>query len=186
MTAANFFALFTRRVFMVALVCAFLTGGFMFQSPSWTAVLTINVNDTTDSNAFSANCISGSGTCTLRSAITAANSNAGSTINIPAGTYTLTLSGSAGERLNAVGDLNPTASMTISGAGPGTNAATATIIQAGTTASNGIDGVFRIQPAANGVGSGLEVTVKNLTVRHGKPLATFGTGNATAGAYSST
>jgi len=72
--------------------------------------------------------------CSLREAIIAANANPGADfIQVPAGTYTLTIPG-AGEDAGATGDLDITDAVTISGAGAST-----TIIDGG-----GLDRVFHI------------------------------------------
>src|SRR5438552_11261520 len=93
--------------------------------------------------------------CSLREAIRAANAAAGAdTISIPAGTYTLTLAGSD-DNAN-LGDLDVTGPLTINGAGQAS-----TIIQAGTTNSNGIDKIFSFNPL--GLGSGFAVSMSNLT-----------------------
>src|SRR6266851_8325054 len=56
------------------------------------------------------------GDCSVREAIIAANSSPGSTVTIPAGTYTLTIAGTGvGENNAAVGDLDILAAMTING-----------------------------------------------------------------------
>jgi hypothetical protein len=88
----------------------------------------------------------------LREAITAANTNAAfggcpagsmgaDTISLAAGTYTLSIAnvGGVNEDNNATGDLDVRESLTIQGAG-----SASTIIQAGTTNSNGIDKVFAL------------------------------------------
>ena len=80
------------------------------------------------------------------------------TINVPAGTYTITLAGA--EDNNARGDFDIKTAATITGAG-----ATATIIQAGTLGypdpgANGIDRVFDVPPA-------VATTFDNLTIRNG-------------------
>jgi CSLREA domain-containing protein len=76
------------------------------------------VNSTTDSvDASPGNsvCATASGTCTLRAAIQESNAMAGSnTVEIPAGTYLLTLPGSGGD---AQGDLNINGSVRLLGAG---------------------------------------------------------------------
>lgn len=88
------------------------------------------------------------GACSLREAILAANSTGGpDTITLPAGTYPLTLSGQ--DDLGAVGDLDLTGQVTLSGAG-----ATTTIITA-----NGLDRVFDI--------FGGQVTLIGVAIRNG-------------------
>ena len=115
--------------------------------------------------------------CTLREAIN--NLNAGAettggdciagdgvndTINVPAGTYTIT--GAAGDDANLSGDFNIAKAVTITGAG-----ATATIIQAGTSGypniANGIDRVFHIA-------SNVPVTFDGVTIQNGNSLFSSG------------
>jgi CSLREA domain-containing protein len=95
----------------------------------------------------------GNGICTLRAAIMKANHFAGGgvTINIPAGTYGLTIVPS-GLDDETTGNLNLTANMTIVGAG-----ATSTIIDA-----NQIDNVFSVE------GGSFTVGISNVTIRNGK------------------
>ncbi len=87
--------------------------------------------------------------CSLREAIIAANANPGSTINIPAGTYTLSL-GSSGEDFSAGGDLDIRTSVTIIGEGQ-------VIIDAG-----GMDRVFDV---LNG-----NLQLSNLTIQSGQAM----------------
>jgi hypothetical protein len=79
--------------------------------------------DRTDDAVAAAACTAAANDCSLRGAVTFANLNPGTTINVPAGTYNLTISG-AGEGFsgnNLVGDLDITASNTsIAGAGAAT------------------------------------------------------------------
>src|SRR5438445_11883528 len=71
-------------------------------------------------------CLTAGGKCTLRAAVQQANALAGAdTIMLPAGTYTLTISGLC-EDGAATGDLDITDDLTITGAGAAT-----TIIDAG-------------------------------------------------------
>ena len=86
--------------------------------------------------------------CSLREAIGAANASPGSTVTIPAGTYTLTRAG-GGEEANATGDLDVTANMTITGAGSAT-----TIIDAGA-----IDNVIDVH--------GVDLTISGVTLQGG-------------------
>lgn len=88
------------------------------------------------------------GACSLREAIIAANSASGpDTIILPAGTYTLTLSGT--DDVGAVGDLDITESVTVLGA-----EATTTIVNA-----NGLDRAFDILSG--------QVTFVGITIRNG-------------------
>jgi len=118
---------------------------------------------------------SGSGVTTLRAAIMEANALPGAdTINLPAGVYTLTIEGT-GEDLAETGDLDIFSDITILGAG-----ANLTIIEAGTTDSNGIDRVFHILNPSGGEGGdfGVEGTIgddsitnvvmQGITIRHGQ------------------
>ncbi len=85
-------------------------------------VASITVDRTDDTFAASA-CTAAANDCSLRGAVAFANLNPGTTINVPAGTYNLTISG-AGEGFNgddSIGDLDITAdNTTIIGAGAGT------------------------------------------------------------------
>jgi CSLREA domain-containing protein len=127
--------------------------------PLLSTAATIDVNTTADE-------LNTDGDCSLREAITAANTNTSvdacngdslaDTINIPAGTYILTISG-VGEDLAATGDLDITDSqLTINGAG-----ATSTIID-----GDGLDRVIHIL-----TGSAQPVVINNITVRNGNLLA---------------
>src|SRR5690242_14672959 len=84
--------------------------------------------DRTDDAAGAAACTAAASDCSLRGAVAFANLNPGTTINVPAGTYSLNIPGGATEGFNgddSIGDLDITASNTaIVGAGSGT-----TIIQ---------------------------------------------------------
>jgi CSLREA domain-containing protein len=127
---------------------------------------TFTVNSTADTAGLQANCVSGTGTCTLRSAIQAANASLAvdDIINLPAGTYTLTIPG-RGEPAAATGDLN------INGLGgaltiTGTAGAAATIIDGGA-----LDGVFQLQ-----AGTGANVTMSGVTVRNGNNNGGLGGG----------
>ncbi|MBF0634171.1 MAG: fibronectin type III domain-containing protein [Nitrospinae bacterium] len=97
--------------------------------------------------------------CSLREAITAANSGAGGeTINIPAGTYTTTIAG-FNEGANATGDFDIAKSVTITGAGTGT-----TTINGG-----GLDRIFHITGAYT-------VTISDVTITGGNSNGNNGSG----------
>ena len=113
---------------------------------------TINVNVTADQFNTGA-----AGECSLREAIQGANDplNVGArTINVPAGTYQLTIAGT--DDTNAAGDLDVTNTMTIAGA----NART-TFLQAGSTTANGIDRVVDVRGTGN-------LSLTGATVRFGR------------------
>lgn len=102
--------------------------------------------DTTSDSALGG-CTPAPGDCSLRAAVLNANLGPGNTINIPAGTYTLTVPG-AGEDAAATGDLDVLQPTAIAGAGAG-----ATTINA-----NGIDRVFDFWVVGSSVLSGVTVT----------------------------
>ena len=114
----------------------------------------ISVTTTNDDNTVNGN-------CTLREAIIAANTNTATdacaagndindTINLPAGTYVLTLTG-AGEDFGATGDLDIRSELTIAGAGAAT-----TIID-----GNDLDRVLHI------TGTNAAVNISNVTIQNG-------------------
>jgi uncharacterized repeat protein (TIGR01451 family)/CSLREA domain-containing protein len=119
------------------------------------AAATFNVDitsDTVDANIGDGTCADAGGDCSLRAAIQEANFGGGPhTINVPAGTYTLSIAG-AGEDLAASGDLDVREEMTIVGA-----SAETTIIDA-----NGIDRVFSVLLDQT-------VTIRDLAVTGGHP-----------------
>jgi CSLREA domain-containing protein len=122
---------------------------------------TISVTTTDDENNVD-------GDCSLREAVRAANLNqavdacpAGSgadTISLPAGNYVLTIAG-ASEDLALTGDLDITASATITGAGPGST----------TIDGNGLDRVFHITGSS-------AVQISNVTIRGGSTSGQAGSG----------
>ncbi len=147
------------RIFVSACLLGLLLGA----RPATVAhAAAITVNSTAD-------VIADDGQCTLREAVTAANTDAASgaapgecaagsgadTISLPAGTYTLALAGQ-NENANATGDLDFVSNITLSGAG-----AAMTIIQAGITTTAGIDRVIHL------VSTLTTASFENLTIRHG-------------------
>lgn len=114
---------------------------------------TLQVDSTTDGLNAGACLNKLTGQCTLREAIQEANSQAGAMIDIPAGTYTLTIPPAGGDD-NTTGDLNVTAAMTLVGTGT-------TIITAGASQTAGIDRVFHI--TGNGT-----VSVSNVVIEFGQ------------------
>lgn len=112
--------------------------------------------DAVDANPGNGVCATVASTCTLRAAIQEANALPGSdTINMPVGTYNLTIAG-AGENASATGDLDITDSVTIMGSGA----------KASQTIINGLasDRVMELDPSVSG---GITVTLFALTVRNG-------------------
>lgn len=119
-----------------------------------------------------------SSSCSLREAITAANTDAAfggctagsgaDVIQLPAATYQLTLANAAGlnEDENATGDLDINTSLTIQGAGAAT-----TFIQAGSDPTNGIDKVLGVNPYCL---DAVNVTIQGVTIRYGRNTQTFG------------
>ena len=131
-----------RRLVVLVIVCGFAAR----------AAASYDVDRTDDSAAATA-CTAASNDCSLRGAILAANANPGpDTINLPAGTYALSLVG-AGEDAAATGDLDLRGDLAIVGAGSST-----TIVD-----GSGIDRVFHADPA----GTGITVTIQDLTVQNG-------------------
>ena len=121
----------------------------------------INVNstlDAVDANPADGICLTAAGTCTLRAAIQTANATIGigDIINLPAGTYTLTIAGT-GENAAATGDLDITGlggPLSIAGAG-----ALTTIIDGGA-----LDTVFETIFAG---GQGANANISDVTIRNG-------------------
>src|SRR5215213_4727083 len=98
--------------------------------------------DRTDDNAAASACTGAASDCSLRGALTFANNpaNNNTTINIPAGTYILTINGGSavGCDGNATGDLAANQTMTLLGAG----SATTIIRQQGTGPANDGDRIM--------------------------------------------
>lgn len=141
------------RLILFVLLSTLLIGHFT--SPLTAAPTATFAVDRTDDNAAATACTAAANDCSLRGAITAANS-AGSadTITLPAGTYTLSIAGTL-EDANATGDLDILDSVTIQGVSENT-----VIIN-----GNGIDRVFDIVPFGSGTRnvSFIDVTIQNGT-----------------------
>ncbi|MCW5890226.1 MAG: right-handed parallel beta-helix repeat-containing protein [bacterium] len=106
--------------------------------------------DAVDANPGNGACATAAGACTLRAAIQEANALAGAdTVNLPAGTYRLSLVG-VGEDLAATGDLDVTQALEVVGAGRDE-----TVIDG---LSN--DGIFHVQAT-------VPFTVRGVTLRNG-------------------
>ncbi|HSM84528.1 MAG TPA: CSLREA domain-containing protein, partial [Candidatus Limnocylindrales bacterium] len=130
-----------------------------------------NVNTTADIVSPNACAAAVFGQCSLREAIIEANAAPGvDTINVPAGTYTLTrtnATATTGENAASTGDLDITDGVAIVGAG-----SALTIIQAGTTSTNGIDKVFSINPNFN---KAFDTSLSGMTIRFGRNQTSFAT-----------
>lgn len=136
----------TKKLLLLIAVFSALAGGAL--TPLRVQAAVFNVTKTTDTNDGVCNA-----DCSLREAIVAANALTGPhTINVSAGTYTLTIAG-AGEEDAATGDLDINENITITGAGAAT-----TIINGG-----GIDRAFDIDPYDYSP----TVTLQNLTITGG-------------------
>ncbi len=140
--------------------------------PAWSATFIVNSTaDTPDDNPGNAICADASGNCTLRAAIQEANALAGSDA-ITLGTATYTLTGAAGDDLALSGDLDITQNVTVTGTGT-----TNTFINGGS-----VDRVFDIDPS----GSGVTVTVSDLTIQSGNVPGESGGGIRNRGTLSLT
>ncbi|MDQ1708524.1 MAG: hypothetical protein QOJ88_1735, partial [Pyrinomonadaceae bacterium] len=137
----------------------------------------ISVDRTDDAPAASA-CTAAANDCSLRGAVTFANLNPGTTINVPAGTYQLTIAGGAAEGFsgnNAVGDLDVLGNNTaIIGAG-----ASVTIIRQ-TTAN---DRVIELNPFLD---AGFNFTVSGVTITGGRETTGVGGGGIICGSINNT
>ena len=130
---------------------------WVFIGPSYTVTKTADTDD--------GSCDVGD--CSLREAIKAANDFAGlNQINIPAGTYTITLNGT--DDTNALGDFDITDDVNIVGAGSGS-----TIIQEGTDLASAVDRIFHVTNSS-------AVTIEAVKVQFGKVTTDGGCINATS------
>lgn len=113
--------------------------------------------DAADAAPGNGACAAANGQCTLRAAIMEANALAGADqINLPGGTYTLSLLG-IDEEQGAAGDLNINGSLLIEG----DNTARRVVIDGG-----GLDRIFSIRPAEKGA----VVHLHGLTLQGGKSI----------------
>jgi predicted outer membrane repeat protein len=120
-------------------------------------------------------CTAAANDCSLRGAVQFANANPGSTINLPAGTYALTIQGSNGCVIepvatgNTLGDLEMNASTTIVGAGAAT-----TIIRQTTTG----DRVICLNAP---LALGIQYTFSGITITGGRDASGLGGGGIIGG-----
>jgi CSLREA domain-containing protein len=129
-----------------------------------------NTGDTLDAAPGDGICADSSSQCTLRAAIGEANALAGAdTINVPAGTYTISLV-AALEDANAGGDFDITQDLTIIGAGQGS-----TIVQAAVAPNTATERVF------HNVTTGVTLTLQKMTVQNGRLTGTAGTNSRGGG-----
>jgi len=153
-------------VFFSGILVAAMAVYLIAMPPAALSMAGFTVNDTSDSiDALpgDGNCADSLGRCTLRAAVMESNASTGAhTINVPAGTYTLTL-GPADDEFNfdgaeeGFGDLDILNNdLTIVGAG-----AASTIIDGGA-----IDRVFDVNNFS-AFGPAVNVTLQDLTIRNG-------------------
>ena len=137
------------------------------QNPNPGSAFTVNSTaDVVDARPGDGTCATATGACTLRAAIQEANSLAGSdTIILPAGTYTLTITG-RGETAAATGDLDITDSLTIRGAGAATTIVQACAPVPVTAPCSGIDCVFHVDPNT----AGISVMFSVMTIQNGSAV----------------
>lgn len=125
--------------------------------------------DAVDAAPGNGTCADAAGQCTLRAAINEANALAGAhTINVPAGTYLLTIAG-VNENAGVSDDLDILGSMTIVGAG-----ADSTIVDAGNQ--------FRVLD----VRPGAVASLSHLTIQRGRGVGLQGAGILNLGTLSAT
>lgn len=180
------------RLLMVGLAALALALAVL-QAPAVQAApksnISITVDTATDDNSAGFQvCTGAENDCSLRGAISLANSDTTNayTIIVPAGTYTLTILGS-GENANATGDLDISASLTISGAGAAT-----TIINGNHSVT--LDRVFHVTGAytvsvlgvtitgGQGDGGGINNSVGGTLLVNNSVLVHNGFGNGGGGA----
>jgi Immunoglobulin I-set domain len=133
---------------------------------------TIDVDRTDDAAAASA-CTAAANDCSLRGAVSFANLNPGTTINVPAGTYSLNIPGGVPEGFsgnNLIGDLDIAGNNTIiTGAGAAT-----TIIQQ--TQPN--DRVIEVNPNLD---ASFTTSISDVTITGGKETTGVGGGGIISG-----
>jgi hypothetical protein len=144
--------------------CCVLATLCSFASPGWAATFIVDSTiDATDLAPGDGVCATATGQCTLRAAIQETNVLCGrDTILVPAGTYTLTISG-AGDNVAAAGDLDITDDLEIIG-----ESASSTIID-----GNQLDIVFHVIAFTPAGLTHRFVTIRRLTIRNGLDLGVY-------------
>ena len=161
---------YARRVAILSILVLLAFTVLLAKGTPVVLAATITVDGTGDGSLAA---LAGNGTCDLREAIQSANTDTAvdSCTSGTAGADTIvfavstngtpiTLTGTLGDDANVSGDLDITDALTITG-----NGAANTIIEAGTTTTNGVDRVFDVH--------GTTVTFEDVTIRHGLTLASF-------------
>jgi len=123
------------------------------------ASYSVNRTDDPTPGALGSICNGVANDCSLREAIIKANSTSNATVNIPTGTYTLTIGEDDDPNADPTkGDLDINASMTITGAGAGS-----TIISANFPTTDGQDGkIFGVNQLGNE--DGIQVSISGVTL----------------------
>lgn len=154
---------FLIAVLMLSALCV------TFSVSANAATFVVNTtNDTLDVTAGDGICADAAGACSLRAAITEANTLAGADIiTLPAGTYTITIA-EASDNNNLNGDFDILSDITINGAGSGS-----TIVEANAAPGVAIGRVFHVRFTAPST----VAVINDVTVRHGRYASnTFGAG----------
>ncbi len=155
---------FSLKFFLSLRVCILIVAiSVVIFFPVVTSAATFIVDRTDDTNAAAAQVCDGNpNNCSLRGAITKANNTAGAdTIQLPAGTYTLSILGNNNQD-NTTGDLDILDNLTIIGAnGNVAGDPTTTIIKGG---AGWNDKIIDINPNVDVV---LTVVIRTVTVRDG-------------------
>ena len=164
----------TAFIAALALACAW--GAAVVQGATVNVTTTVDVVDGNVASVAALQGTPGGAGISLREAVRAVNNDPGGPhiISIPAGTYTLGLAGA--DDTAVAGDLDVLKRVTITGAG-----SAATIIRGGTTAANGVDKIFSLNPLGNL--PGFPVTITGVTLRFGRNTdASVAGGNNIGGA----
>ena len=145
-------------------------------STAFAAGTTFSVNTTNDTISAGACAAATVGQCSLREAVIESNATpptagASNTINVPAGTYQLTRSSAGGGPANAfnsqTNELDIEVNTKVLGAGQGTDPVHDTIVEAGTTVSNGISLIFIVNGYTNlATAKPLDATLSGMTMRN--------------------